>query len=52
MMAATPTAVPEDKQQKVIWFLMLENVSGGEICTGMCVVYGVRNAITKSTVDQ
>ncbi len=37
MMAATPAAVPKDKQQNVIWVLTLENVSGGEIHMRMCV---------------
>ncbi len=49
-MAATPTAVPKDEQRNVIRVLTLENVSGGEIYTKMCVVYGTQNVITKSTV--
>ncbi len=48
----TPTAVSKDKQQSVIQFLMLENVSGSEIHTRMCVVYGAQNVIAKSTVGR
>ncbi len=39
MMAATSTVVPNNKQQNVILFLTLENVSGREIHTEMCVVW-------------
>ncbi len=41
-MAATPTVVP---------LSTLENVSGSEIYTRMCVD-GAQNVITKSTVNQ
>ncbi len=47
-----PTAVPWDEQRSVIWFLMLENVSGSKIHVRMCTVYGTQNVITKSTVNQ
>ncbi len=40
ILAETPTAVPKDKQQSLIWFLTLENVSGSEIHARMRVVYG------------
>ncbi len=50
--AATLTAVPKDKQQWVIQFLMLENVSGSEKQVRMCIVYGTHNVITKSTVNR
>ncbi len=50
----TLTAVPKDEQRSVIQFIILKNVSGSEIhvrmCV-MCVVYGVQNVITKSTVN-
>ncbi len=52
MIAATATTVPKDKQQNVVWFLTLENVSGGKIHTRMCMVYGAQNVITKSTVNK
>ncbi len=41
-MEATLTAVPKDEQLSVIWFLMLENVSGSEIHWRPRVVYGVQ----------
>ncbi len=47
--AATLTAVPQDKQRSVIPFLTPENISVSEIQIRMWVVYGVQNAITKST---
>ncbi len=43
MMAATLTAVPKDKQQSVIRFLTLENISGTEIHVIMCMMYSVQN---------
>ncbi len=50
-LAATPTAVPKDEQQSVVWFSILENVSDREIQVRMCVVYGMQHVITKSTVN-
>ncbi len=50
-MPVTARAVPKDEQRMVIWLLILENVLDGEIHVRMCVVYGVQNVITKSTVD-
>ncbi len=51
-MAVTPTAVGKDKQRTVIEFLVPVNLSGIEIHTRMCVVYGAQNVITKSTVNR
>ncbi len=51
MMRMTSIAVPNDEQQSVIRFLMLENDLGGEIHARMCAVYGAQNVITKSTVS-
>ncbi len=50
--AATPTGVCKNEQQSIIQFLILKNVLGGDIHTRMCMVYGVENVITKSTVNQ
>ncbi len=47
--AGTWTAVAKDEQWSVIRFLMLENVSCSVTYTRMCVVYSVKNVITKST---
>ncbi len=53
MMAVTPTAVPKDEQQSVIfWFLTLESVSGSEIPVRMHQVNGAQNVITKSIVNR
>ncbi len=52
MKAVTPAAVPKEEQQSVIQILTIKNVSGSEICTRMCVVYGVQNVIRKSTINQ
>ncbi len=38
--AATLTAMHKDDQQSVIWFLILENVPGGEIIMRMCIISG------------
>ncbi len=46
MMEATPTVVPKDEQQSVLQFLILENGSGSEIHTRICMMYGVQNVIT------
>ncbi len=43
MLAATLSASPKDKRPSVIQFLILENVSGSEIHTRMCVTYGSQN---------
>ncbi len=51
-MATTLTAVLKDEQRSVVWFLILENISGSEIHTRMYVVYGMQNVITTSTVKQ
>ncbi len=51
-MAVTATAVPKDQQRRVIQVLMLENVSDSEIHAKICVVYGMQNVITKSTLNQ
>ncbi len=40
-MAATLTTVPKNEQRNVIWFSLLEYVSGSEIHMRMCMVYGV-----------
>ncbi len=51
-MAATLMVVPKNEQRSVIWFLMLENVLGGESHIRKCVVYAVQTVITKSTVNR
>ncbi len=51
-LATIPTNVPKDEQQSIIRVLTLENVSGSEIHTRMCVVYVVHNVITISTVNR
>ncbi len=35
----TPSTAPTDEQRSVIWFLMLESVSGSEIWVRMCMVW-------------
>ncbi len=50
--AATLTAMHKDDQQSVIWFLMLENVPGGEIIRRMCMVYHKINSEPMGTVIQ
>ncbi len=51
ILPVTLTAVPEDEQRSIIWFLILETVSDCEIHARLCTIYGAQNVIAKSTGD-